>query len=554
MKRTFAKKSLATLLSVLVSFSFMEMLFSQNTFALEKKLDGTVYIFREKDKFDEKKARDHYSTVDYYGENKPFGKLYYSGNFKDLPDKNGIKALCVEEGKIKLRYDFNISYYKNDYNNEEWHLYMSDNAKKVNGVELDGKNKSGAIIVQSSFDGKNWCTDEVFLDAFSKKKESSTDIYETNEIQVISGCYYKITVAYKAEKKYDSYKIKDFEIIDKKTYKRVEEIYEFYAESKDKDAFSEINSHSNQVQYYSDFVYTDEYYCELEDDVDIKDPHYGKKIGQFAVKGYTSVNKDDQDCFKYIKTGTDRIAISFELEERNLDKLFGNEKYKLNYDRDATDKNIETPIMDFKQGTVIISFIDTSNMKHEKIYYTNFLAACTTTKANTAVYLFEEGKYEVTLDYEILNIKKTPDKKTNYRMSFKFEVVNGNAEVFIKDSVNGSFLSNEAVTENGFVLDYANSKKLNVNCQYFKYSMVNNQLTETAGKNSVAADGDEFSNSGKYVITVSSDSGTESSTYVIYIGKDKYTLAVTQPNMDLEKVNEKLAQGYKIKDDGTLYK
>ena len=59
------------------------------------------------------------------------------------------------------------------------------------------------------------------------------------------------------------------------------------------------------------------------------------------------------------------------------------------------------PKTNFKHGTLIIRFTDFQGNKSDPIIYTDFLAANARTGADTRVQFFEEGDYEVALDYEI---------------------------------------------------------------------------------------------------------------------------------------------------------
>ena len=50
---------------------------------------------------------------------------------------------------------------------------------------------------------------------------------------------------------------------------------------------------------------------------------------------------------------------------------------------------------------------DYENVLHNPVIYTNYLEANATVGADTKVRLFEEGDYEVALDYQITKDKKT---------------------------------------------------------------------------------------------------------------------------------------------------
>ena len=77
--------------------------------------------------------------------------------------------------------------------------------------------------------------------------------------------------------------------------------------------------------------------------------------------------------------------------------------------------------------------------------------------ANTRVQLFEEGDYEVALDYEVTKSQLIPQTH-HYRIFFKFSVRNANCMVYPFDIVTGAELTNSSVTENWFSLDLAKSR------------------------------------------------------------------------------------------------
>ena len=552
MKTNYLRRFAAFTISMLICITSVLYFYDKKVSASTENLDGMLYVYGEKSEFQLSGFSTAVYTATNTTEHQPIGILSITGEFTQIANHNGIKSYIVNSNNIDIKYKFDTSRLSSDSNKTEWHL-TKDKAKTVNGVDLGGKNKSGAILVQSSFDGSNWCDDVILTNQFTKKASSEKDLYSTNDVQLLNGCYYRIVIAYKMEKKVgSSLTIAGHDLKDKKAYERIEEVYEFYAENKDK-VDESIRKHDENDYYFDDFIGTDDEYYK-ERDINLKDPHYGEKIGGFAVKGFTSFDKSS-DIIKFEKTGNDRIAITFDLYQDNINKLFGNKDLKINNDT-ANDKSLQIKNQKFKQGALIINFTTTNNQKKDPIIYTNFLAACTTTKANTAVYLFEEGKYDITLDYEILDISKTPDKKTNYKIHFQFEVSNGNSKVFFKDSTNATFLNNNDITENGFTLDFANSKKLKANVEYYKYTMNDsNQLSESLVQNSSAADGDKFTKSGKYVITITADTGTES-VFTLYVtsSDDKYALAVTREGCDLAEVNRKLKEGYKINSDGTMTK
>ena len=69
--------------------------------------------------------------------------------------------------------------------------------------------------------------------------------------------------------------------------------------------------------------------------------------------------------------------------------------------RMGDDQYFETPKMNFGRGVLIIRYADHNNVRQEPTIYTNYLEANAMVGADTKVQLFEEGNYEVALDYVI---------------------------------------------------------------------------------------------------------------------------------------------------------
>ena len=104
------------------------------------------------------------------------------------------------------------------------------------------------------------------------------------------------------------------------------------------------------------------------------------------------------------------------------------------------------------RGTLIIRYTDHQGIAHEPEIYTNYLEANATTSADTIVKFFEEGDYEVALDYEIKNtprqvvgVEIVPEY-TNYRIYFRFSIRNGNCMVYPFDVSTGTELTDEEIT------------------------------------------------------------------------------------------------------------
>ena len=154
----------------------------------------------------------------------------------------------------------------------------------------------------------------------------------------------------------------------------------------------------------------------------------GKSVS-FFVSGYTRETKDDKGTLVFLKTVGDQVTLWFNLGQ-DIDALNGDEILSIAEDTDGYDQFFQTEKTNMGRGTLIVRYTDEQGVKHEPEIYTNYLEANTTTSADTIVKLFEEGDYEVALDYQI---KKAPRKVGSidvipeyydYRISFQFAVRN----------------------------------------------------------------------------------------------------------------------------------
>lgn len=197
------------------------------------------------------------------------------------------------------------------------------------------------------------------------------------------------------------------------------------------------------------------------------DPHFGWQLGDFYVNGFTRVteNKDGDPVF--LKTVGDTVTLWFELEQ-DITMLNGDDALSINGDSNGYDEYFGVEKTDMGRGTLIIRHTDYQNHTDNPIIYTDYLAATATQNAAVEVKLCEEGDYEVALDYEVR--KNNLDifgwnpfpSYSDYRIFFRFSVRNGNCMVYPFDVGTGAELTNSSITENGFYLDLAKSRYLNM--------------------------------------------------------------------------------------------
>lgn len=287
------------------------------------------------------------------------------------------------------------------------------------------------------------------------------------------------------------------------------------------------------------------------------DPQYGWNLGTFYVTGFTSVNRGDAPTF--LKTSEDTIALHFKLEQ-DIDSLNGNENLSIADDSNGYDQPFGVEKQDFGRGTLIVRQTDYQNSTSAPKVYVDFLAAKASKDADTEVQLFEEGDYEVTLDYEIKNdLRKVPlvgvsilPEYTDYHITFKFSVRNGNAMAFLFDTATGFELTNESVTENGFYIDTARSRYLEVNVKREVMSEGGDDLVEDVRSNAPAKEGKAYTEEGIYTISVTNPTTGETTEKKIYVGSDPVMKAYAVTGYSIDEIESKVSQGAEIEDDGTI--
>lgn len=505
-------------------------------------IPGTIYAFGEKDNYD---INSENITEDFNS----FGTFSISGDLVQTDNIGGIDIYTASTGNVNFYYKYTLP---GKVDESEWHL-SEDNGKKVAGSTLGSKIKKGAILIQSSKDGAKWVDETSFTDVFAGTKVSSDSIYATKPIQLVNGCYYRIIVAYKYERLIGKNKVLFVETDDKE-YKKTAEVYQFYI-SDGKNATEADNSRQKKlgetIRTKENKGYTG------QKAIDIDDPHYGWELGQFFVSGYTRDTQDSNGTPVFLKNVGDQITLWFNLKQ-DIDRLNGSDQLEIAADKDGYDRDFQTKKTNTGRGMLLIRYTDEQGVKHEPEIYTNYLAANVSTSANTVVKLFEEGDYEIALDYRI---KNTPRKIKNievvpeysdYRIYFKFSVRNGNCMVYPFDIATGAELSNSEITENGFRLDMARSRYLTIDVKKSVVTQGPDGYSEDVRFNRPAKDGDSYEEEGIYVFDVKNLYTGENTTKTIYVGSTDYMKALAVNNYTVSQLNEEIKRGKVIQSDGSL--
>ena len=525
---------------ILMSFSFISPL---NTSAKEQSisLNGMVYEFEEKSKYEVDESSPTFKSE----KTKTLGNISITGDISNEFVKDNFSAFEITDGTV-----FSVQYkYDNTLKNAaktDWHL-VEDNDEVVNKVDLGDDVDYGAVILQTSFDGKKWFKAKTY-------RNISGDIAFNedngiNDIQLVNGCYYRIIVAYKTAKDESKKRSIKNPIIDTE-YKKYAEVYSFYAGYKKSD--TEVVG--------KEFNYRDQDYVKSTDknnyvgsgSIGSKDPHYGWNLGTFCLSGYTDTG-DTSDI--YLKTVGNKIKLSFKLEQ-DIKKLNGNSKLIIKSDKDGSDGIFQTPRHNMRHGELIVKYTDETGQSRIT-EYSNYLEALASPGADTTIKLFEEGDYEIHLDYAIED-QDGINSTTYYRTSFSFKIRNGNCIVYIFDAKTGNELSNGDIAPNGFRIDTAKSRYSKLTMKKEILNNTENGLTADTRFNGVVTDGSVYTDEGIYTITADNraDSKIASDVKTIYVGNNSllkaYTKHLGSPDYTIDKLNEMKKEGYTITNDGEV--
>lgn len=545
MRKVQIKKKLYMQISTMIlCVVALTTLYSVNAFTKSKSeknaIVGKVYEFDKNDDYDISESDKSSSTdkVETYGE---FSIL---GNIGNVSEKNGVPAYEVTSGNLDLYYTYSDALLKAE--EKKWHL-VADKGKKLDGNKLDKKILKGAIIIQTSKDRKNWTDIKCLTNAFDDEPVRTETLYKTTDVQILNGCYYRIIVAYKIEKlekikKIAFVPVKDYE------YKKTAEVYEFYAYSPSTEQEVSESEQTYALGKKTRVKEFDGYSGSSE--IEKKDIHYNWDIGQFFVSGFTDKVKESDGNIVFLKNVGDKVTLWFNLNQ-NINELNGDKDLKITDDTEGYDKYFETERTDFGKGTLIIRYTNYNNNSSEPQVYKNYLAANTSVGADTKVQLFEEGDYEVALDYEVTS-DQLIDKVGHYRIFFTFSVRNGNCMVYPLDVSTGSELTNSSMTENGFMLDLAKSRYLQINVKREVLTDSADGLVEDTRSNAPAKDGEKYTEEGIYTITATNQYTNQKTTKKIYVGTNNLMKAVMTSGLSIEEINKLISEGATIDDEGTL--
>ena len=176
---------------IVIMLLFISSMFClTNVYGKEKKeqVTGKLYEFGDKSKYEISNSKVS-KSVD------PLGSFSISGDFKII-ESDDTPRYDVRKDQLKVFYSVDKKILEREM--DQWHL-CDDDEKVVDGIKLENKIKKGVMIIQTSLDGTKWITDSIETDVFTSKYDSSKKLYETKDIQLVNGCYYRVIIAYQLE-------------------------------------------------------------------------------------------------------------------------------------------------------------------------------------------------------------------------------------------------------------------------------------------------------------------------------------------------------------------
>ena len=153
------------------------------------------------------------------------------------------------------------------------------------------------------------------------------------------------------------------------------------------------------------------------------------------------------------------------------------------------------------------------------------------------------------------------DDENDYCIFFKFKIRNGSAMGYLFDLDTGNEIGNKSIARNGFKIDLANSKYLNIYVQRMKYIKGENgyytDSKDTDTKYSrPASDGETFKDEGIYTIEFTNPTTGKSEKKQVYVGNDpviKALLNEANGNLTINEIVTKVKDyGAEINADGIL--
>ena len=541
------KRALLVTAALLIAFACVP----QRAFADSSIVEviGWVYEFDKNSNYEISDASEYVPSR----HDNTYGTCSVQAKIADITEQDGIMSIGVKSRSVGLCYSYGNEglYVTDEYGT--WAL-ADDTGKTVDGMKLDKIGK-GAIIVQSSLDGWTWETEFTETDTFEKTPYRAGPVFYADAEQFAGGCYYRIIVAYKEQNLTDEKQILWFDIKDY-DYRKKAEVYEFYLyDAGIEEEPQEDTNTEKSAAYLGSTLKADGPGYVGENGIDDKDPHYGWELGQFSISGF-SASSDEDGTPVFIRNDGDQVKLWFRLTQ-DIDKLNGKDSLCIEADRQGTDTYFGIGETDFGRGALIVRKDD-----GEPAIYSGFLEANVRQDTDMQILTLEEGDYEIALNYKVKEEKSsggffffrptTTASEYYYTIFFHFSVRSGACEIVPLETGTNRELPNRSFTETGFMLDLTRSRYLDVNVKRVMITKDEDGWSSDILFDGPAQEGAVYSEEGFYTITAKNSYTGEEAMTKIYVGTDAFIKAHVVTGRTIDDIEELVASGATINDDGTL--
>ncbi len=153
------------------------------------------------------------------------GTFRISGDINEESTYQGKTAYGLESGTLTFSYNYNGSYLKES--DTSWCI-IDEGAKEVDQLKLDASIKKGVLIIQKSYDGRNWVNAAPpQVNYFGTVTTGNNRFYTADGGDIARGTFYRVIIAYKMHKKTGNYGV--FGVLTAYDEIFCTETYSFYA-------------------------------------------------------------------------------------------------------------------------------------------------------------------------------------------------------------------------------------------------------------------------------------------------------------------------------------
>ncbi len=192
MKKLLSKKNIVLLSGILTLACLIAVI---KVYAADNSYSPSAALYENTDAFNSSSGK-----TETFSCGTQAGFLSLSGSIQHQGDYYGTTAYAATEC-INIAYDYTGVFQTGDP--DKWNIVDSDE-KNVDGTKLSKKIEKGTIVIQRSYDGRNWenACDPIY-NCFDEKndKVNLSYLYSIDSNDIRKGTYYRVLVLYEMKKR-----------------------------------------------------------------------------------------------------------------------------------------------------------------------------------------------------------------------------------------------------------------------------------------------------------------------------------------------------------------